>query len=57
MEEKDMYVIKRRKKRIRLVRLAEAIACSPSLLSKYENSFAEMSESKIIKYREFIDSV
>lgn len=57
MDDKDSYVIKRRKKRIRLVQIANAIGCSPSMLSKYENNNAEMSDKKIAKYRGYIDSV
>ncbi len=55
MDDKDSYM--RRKKKIRLVHIAQAIGCSPSMLSKYENSNAEMSDKKIAKYRGYIDSV
>lgn len=55
MSDKDMYLIKRRKSKIRLVSIAKYINCSPSLLSKYENGSCEMSEDKIVKYREYID--
>lgn len=55
MNEKDMYMVKRKKKKIRLVTIAKEINCSPSLLSKYENDLCEMAEDKIIKYKEYID--
>lgn len=57
MDGKDSYVIKRKKKKIRLVHIAQAIGCSPSMLSKYETGCANMSHQKTIKYREYIDSV
>ncbi|WP_346234439.1 XRE family transcriptional regulator [Lysinibacillus telephonicus] len=56
MNEKDVYVIKRRKKKIRLREIANFIDCSISLLSKYENDLWEMSENKVAKYRKYIDS-
>jgi len=56
MDEKDLYLIKRRNKKIRLVQIAKAIKCSPSLLSKYEVGTFEMSKDKIVKYREYIDA-
>lgn len=56
MTDKDLYVIKRRKQKIRLISIAEYINCSPSLLSKYENDLVDMSEDKVSKYKEYIDS-
>ncbi|BDH63311.1 hypothetical protein MTP04_34410 [Lysinibacillus sp. PLM2] len=56
MNDKDLYVIKRRKQKIRLVNIAEYIGCSPSLLSKYENDLTEMTENKVSKYKAYIDS-
>lgn len=57
MNDKDLYIIKRRNKKIRLVQIASAISCSPSLLSKYENGCNDMSQNKICKYKEYIDSI
>lgn len=55
MTDKDMYIFRRRKQKIRLIQIAESIGCSASLLSKYENDSAEMSEEKIAKYKEYIN--
>lgn len=55
MNDKDMYVLKRRKQGIRLVNIAKCIGCSPSLLSKYENDSCEISKEKVMKYKEYID--
>ncbi|MED5103141.1 helix-turn-helix transcriptional regulator [Niallia circulans] len=56
MSTKEMYVLKRRKKRIRLRQLAEFIGCSQSLISRYETGDCEMDKAKIEKYKQFIDS-
>lgn len=56
MSIKDMYIIERRKKKIRLRQLAECIGCSPSLLSRYETGDCEMDKEKVKKYKEYIDS-
>jgi len=53
---KDEYVLKRRKKRIRLRQLAEYIKCSQSLISQHETGNCEMDKNKVVKYQEFIDS-
>ncbi|HDR8016493.1 TPA: helix-turn-helix transcriptional regulator [Bacillus cereus] len=55
MNIKDEYVLKRRKKRIRLRQIAEYIGCSQSLISQYETGNCEMDKAKIEKYKEFID--
>lgn len=55
MNTKDEYVLKRRKKRIRLRQIAEYIGCSQSLISQYETGNCEMDRAKIVKYKEFID--
>jgi transcriptional regulator with XRE-family HTH domain len=51
-----MYILKRRRKKIRLRQLAEFIGCSQSLISRYETENCEMEKEKIRKYKEFIDS-
>jgi len=56
MNVKDEYIIKRRKKKIRLRQLAEYIGCSMSLISQYETDICGMEKEKIEKYKEFIDS-
>ncbi|MEM5664716.1 helix-turn-helix transcriptional regulator [Bacillus toyonensis] len=56
MNTKDEYVLKRRKKRIRLRQLADFIGCSQSLISQYETGNCEMDRVKIDKYKEFIDN-
>ncbi|MGF9738587.1 helix-turn-helix transcriptional regulator [Priestia megaterium] len=55
MNTKDEYVLKRRKKRIRLRQLAEHIGCSQSLISQYETGKCEMDKNKVEKYKDFID--
>lgn len=55
MSLKDEYLLKRRKKKIRLRQLAEYIGCSKSLISQYENDECEMDFTKVKKYRDFID--
>ncbi|POZ56782.1 hypothetical protein LYSIN_01565 [Lysinibacillus sphaericus] len=56
MDIKDMYILKRRKKKIRLRQIAEFIGCSQSLISQYETSNCDMDKSKVEKYKSFIDS-
>ncbi len=56
MNTKDEYVLKRRKKRIRLRHIADYIGCSQSLISQYETGNCEMDRAKIVKYKEFIDN-
>lgn len=56
MSIKDIYIIERRKKKIRLKQIAEFIGCSQSLISRYETGDCEMDKTKVEKYKEFIDS-
>lgn len=56
MNTKDEYVLKRRKKKIRLRQLAEYIGCSQSLISQYETGNCEMKKVKVQKYQDFIDN-
>lgn len=57
MSEKDSYILKRRKQKIRLIHIAEYLGCSPSLLSKYENDLVDMSADKVAKYKQYINLV
>ncbi|WP_273484739.1 hypothetical protein [Desulforamulus ruminis] len=56
MTEKEQFVALRRKKKIRLRRIAEYLSCSISLLSRYERDDCFMDEEKIIKYKNFINN-
>ena len=44
----------RKRKKIRIVNIAKEIGCSHSLISKYENGTADMSNEKLMKYRSII---
>ncbi|SDC80612.1 Helix-turn-helix domain-containing protein [Terribacillus halophilus] len=54
-DEKQLYLLKRRQKKIKHRQLAEYLKCSQSLISRYETGDCSMSDSKIEKYKEFID--
>lgn len=56
MNIRDEYMLKRRKKKIRLRQLAEYIGCSQSLISQYETGSCEMDKAKVQKYQDFIDN-
>jgi len=56
MDIKDMYILKRRKKKIRLRQIAEFIGCSQSLISQYETGNCDMDKAKVEKYKSYIDS-
>jgi len=55
LTDRDIYATKRRKARIKLKDIADAIGCSLSLISKYELNQTNMSDEKIAKYRQYID--
>ncbi|MFB7304650.1 XRE family transcriptional regulator [Heyndrickxia sporothermodurans] len=55
MSVKDIYILKRRKKKIRLHQI-DFIGCSQSLISQYETSKCEMDKAKVEKYKAFIDN-
>lgn len=57
MNEKDLYLIKRRKNSIILKEIAKAVGCSQSLISQYERGHCEMDKLKVEKYRKYIDEV
>ena len=54
LTEKEKYIILRKRKKIRIVNIAKEIGCCHSLISKYENGVADMSNDKIFKYRSII---
>ncbi|OLS37918.1 transcriptional regulator [Alkalihalophilus pseudofirmus] len=53
--EREKHFLERRKKKITLNKIANAIGCSISLLSKYENNHCDMASSKIERYKTFIE--
>lgn len=55
MNEKEIYLIKRRRKKIGQSQLAKILNCSQSLISRYEKGECEMSDYKIKRYKEYID--
>lgn len=52
---KEEYLLKRRRKKITHVELANYLHCSQSLISRYETGKCGMSQKKIEKYRKYID--
>lgn len=55
MNEKEIYLIKRRRKKISQIELAKELNCSQSLISRYEKDECTMSDDKIEKYKQYID--
>lgn len=55
MNEKEIYLILRRRKNIGQVELAQLLNCSQSLISRYEKNECEMSKDKIERYKRIID--
>ena len=56
LDDRDIYLIRRRKARIKLVDIAEYIRCDLSLISKFERHKADMTPKKEARYKEYIDS-
>lgn len=52
---REEYLLKRRKKKITMTELARYIGCSQSLISRYETNCCGISETKLERYREYID--
>lgn len=52
----DEYLIKRRKKKISQSEIAKVIGVTQSMISRFETGDCSMSDSKIKRYREYIDS-
>ncbi|MFB4473320.1 helix-turn-helix domain-containing protein [Oceanobacillus caeni] len=55
MNEKEIYLIKRRRKKIGQSQLAKILNCSQSLISRYEKGECEMSNYRIKRYKKYID--
>jgi transcriptional regulator with XRE-family HTH domain len=55
VECREEYLIKRRRKKISMQQIAKQIGCSQSLISRYETGDCGMSDSKLQRYREYID--
>jgi transcriptional regulator with XRE-family HTH domain len=55
VECREEYLIKRRRKKISMQQIAKQIGCSQSLISRYETGDVKMSDSKLQRYREYID--
>ena len=55
MEEKEIYLIKRRRKKVGQMELASILDCSQSLISRYEKDDCDMADYRTCKYREYID--
>lgn len=56
MNERELYLIKRRRKGISQIELAKVLNCSQSLISRYEKNECEMSDDKIKRYKQYIKS-
>ena len=56
MNERELYLILRRRKKISQIELAKVLNCSQSLISRYEKNECEMSEDKIKRYKQYIES-
>lgn len=53
---KEEYLLKRRRKGIKQSELATELNCSQSLISRYEKNECTMSEDKIERYKQYIDT-
>ncbi|GAA0432646.1 hypothetical protein GCM10008983_06560 [Lentibacillus halophilus] len=56
MEEKELYLLKRRRKGIGQKYLSQELSCNQSLISKFEKDKCTMSDYRIRKYKEIIDN-
>lgn len=55
MDERDVYLLKRRTGNIKLIDIAQYIGCDLSLISKYERKTANMMPEKVSLYKKYID--
>lgn len=56
ISEKELYIIKRKRKGITTIELAQHIGCSQSLISRYENGKRNMSKEKVVAYKSYIEN-
>ncbi|ADL07755.1 helix-turn-helix domain-containing protein [Thermosediminibacter oceani] len=54
MEEREILMLERRRKNIKLREIAKAIGCSISLLSRWERGECHIAPEKLRRYREFL---
>ena len=54
MNERDVLMLQRRKKRIKLREVANYMNCSVSLISQYELGYANMIDDKVQAYKRYI---
>lgn len=55
MNEREEYLLKRKRKKIRLKQIADHIGCSVALLSRWETGGYGIAEEKKRKYKDFIE--
>ncbi|MGD8191513.1 XRE family transcriptional regulator [Brevibacillus ginsengisoli] len=55
INQRELYTIKRRKKKIKLSEIASHLRCSVSLISEWERGNCNMSNDKARKYKEYIE--
>lgn len=53
---KETYMLLRKRKNIKLRQLAEHLECTEALISMYERGLSGMSDERVRKYMEFIDT-
>lgn len=56
MNERELYLILRRRKGISQTKLSKVLNCSQSLISRFEKGECKMSDAKIKKYKQYIDN-
>ncbi|PAQ14981.1 transcriptional regulator [Bacillaceae bacterium SAOS 7] len=56
MNEREHYLLKRRRKKITQKELSIAIGVSQAFISQYESGKKDMSEAKEIKYQKYINN-
>ncbi|MEC1720605.1 helix-turn-helix domain-containing protein [Schinkia azotoformans] len=56
MDIRDEYLIKRRKKKISQSEIAKVTGVTQSMISRFETGDCSMSNEKIKRYRDYIDS-
>lgn len=56
MNQKEIYLLKRRRKGINQAYLSQQLNCSQSLISRFEKDLCTMASNKIKRYKEIIDN-